>query len=1039
MNNKKKLGIVEWTMHNHKIVLLLVALLVGIGIYALPEMPKKEYPDFTIRNGVVVGVYPGATSEQVEEQLTKPLEKHILGYKDVKKSGTYSMTRDGMVYIVLELMESVDDTKEFFSDLRLNLQTLKSQLPPGVLALLIIDEFADTSAILITLESDTKTYQQLSDLLEILEDRLRPLPIVSNLRRYGMQKEEINIYLDKDKLATYGINSQLVMAQLFAGGLLTSAGTVSSDVQAIPVHLNNSFTSIQEIQDQVVYFDPSGNILRVKDISRVVKEYSKTSSYITNNGRKCLLLSMEMSKGNNIVDLGRQVDAVLRQYESELPPDVSVFRIADQPQVVSTSVYAFLREMLIAILAVIAVIIIMLPLRVAAVAATSIPITIFISLGIMHACGFEINTVTLASLLVVLGMVVDDSIVVIDNYMTMLDKGMSRWKASITAAKTYFKSVFSATLAISITFFPFYFTFPDNFMEFIFMAPWTISITLTISLLVSMLYIPYVQYFTIRKGLHQVAEKQRMKSKKGRSMLEMFEGFYERTLRKAFARPVVVIVSIALILILPFFVYPQLPHRLMPMADRNQFVVEFYLPFGSSLEETGVVSDSLRRLIQTDKRVISVTSFVGQGSPRFQATYSPQMPGSNFAQFIVNTPSHKVTEELVREYQAKYMNYFPNTYVRVRRLDYSLMTSNEVEVRLQGQDKSALMRFADTLTRDLRELPYIAQVRSDFWGIQPGVNINVNETEAARVGINPGLLSLNLASRYTGIPVTSVWEGKNALPVNIRTDRSQDPPTPERLGNEYVQGLIPGVSVPLRQVATISPDWHISQIVRRNGFPTLTLMMDMEYGKISSDVFHLVQDVVDKHPAPDGITVSYGGTYTADKDLMPGILKGVAIAILMIFLILLFHFQKISLALLVLASTSLSILGAFVGTWIMGLNFSLTSFLGLVSLIGLVVRNGILMFDYAEELRSGGISVKEAAFKAGCRRIRPIFLTSAAASMGVIPMIISNDTLWAPMATVICFGVMTAMFFVSFALPVVYWLIYRKQDKSMDIVEPENI
>lgn len=1034
MSSKRK-GIVEWTMHNHKIILLLTALLVAIGIYSLPKMPKQEFPNFTIRNAVLVGVYPGATSEQVEEQLTNPLEEKIHSYKEIKKSGCYSMSRDGIVYFVMELQESVRDVESFYARLRLDMNNLKMQLPPGVLALVLIDDFAETSAILVTLESDTKTYRQLSEFMDQLEDRLRPLAIVSNLRRYGEQQEEINIYLDKSKLALYGINPSMVLAQLFTNGLTTTGGNIATADGAFPVHLNTAFHSEQEIQDQILYFDNSGNVLRVKDIGKVVREYSESASYITNNGRKCILLSMEMTKNMNMVDLGRQVNEVLKDFEAELPEDVSVYRIADQPHVVGTSIFTFLREMLIAILAVIAVIVIMLPLRVAGVAATSIPITIFISIGIMYVCGFEINTVTLASLLVVLGMVVDDSIVVMDNYMTLLDQGMSRWKASITAAKTYFKSVFSATLAISITFFPFYFTFPENFMEFIFMAPLTISITLMVSLVVSMLYIPYVQYFTIRKGLHQVAEKQ--KEKRGRSMLDIFESVYESILNKAFNRPALVMGLTLLIIVLPVLVYQVLPKRLMPMADRNQFVVEIYLPMGSSLDATAAVSDSLRRMIQNDPRAVSITSFVGQGSPRFHATYTPQMPGSHFAQFIVNTPSPKITTTMVKEYQEKYMNYFPDAYVRVRRLDYSMLASNEVEIRLLGEDKQALVRLADSLMPQLHAIPYIANVRNDFEGYSSGIQLDVDEAEAGRLGINPTLLATNVATRYTGIPVTSLWEGATSLPVKIRTDWGREVPAPENLGNEYIQGLIPGVSVPLRQVATIKPDWNFSQIVHRNGFTTLTIMMDLDYGKVSSDVFDSVKKVMQKAQIPEGITVEYAGSYAADKTLMPGILEGVAIAIFMIFLILMFHFQKISLALLVLASTSLSILGAFLGTWIMGVNFSLTSYLGLVSLIGLVVRNGIIMFDYAEQLRDDGQTVREAAFNAGCRRIRPIFLTSAAASMGVVPMIISKDALWAPMATAICFGVLSAMIFVTIALPVAYWLCYRSADASRSTVESE--
>jgi len=245
--NKKRSGVVEWTMHNHKIVLLIVAFLVGLGIYALPNMPKKEYPDFTIRNALVVGIYPGASSQQVEEQLTVPLEKHILSYKEVDRERTYSLTRDGIVYFVLDLNDSEKSSRDFYTNLRLDLEEFRPQLPAGVLPLIVISEFGETSAILITLESESLTYAQLEDLLDELEGRLRLLPIVTNLKRYGQQQEQINIYLDKDKLAAYSLNAQQVMMQLFTSGFVTSSGTLNSASGVIPIHMNNAYLSEKEI------------------------------------------------------------------------------------------------------------------------------------------------------------------------------------------------------------------------------------------------------------------------------------------------------------------------------------------------------------------------------------------------------------------------------------------------------------------------------------------------------------------------------------------------------------------------------------------------------------------------------------------------------------------------------------------------------------------------------------------------------------------------------------------------------------------------
>lgn len=1032
---KSESGIICWAMKYNKIILLIVIVLSLFGIYALNVMPKQEFPVFTIRQGVVVGVYPGATSVEVEEQLAKPLENFLFTYKEVKKSKTYSHSKDGIVYVYVELNDDVNNKDEVWSKIKHGLMFFKAKLPSGVLALIANDDFGDTSALLITLESETKTYRQLETYLENLEDRLRTIESVSNLRRYGEQNEQISIYVEKEKLAAYGINILNLYQTLITKGFITTAGKIDNRDMDVPIHIERPYQSEKDLEEQIIYSDAQGNHIRLKNIAKVVREYPKPTSYTTNNGKKCLVLSTEMREGYNVIQYGKDVEKVLEQFQNDIPRDIHIYRVADQPQVVAHSITTFLKELMIAIVAVILVTMILLPLRVAGVAASSIPISIFISLGLMLAFGMELNTVTLAALIVVLGMIVDNSIVVVDSYLEKLDHGIPRWQASIESAKEYAKAIISATLAISLTFFPFLVMLTGQFLDFVKLFPWTVLITLGVSLAVAVLFIPFLQYFFIRNGLHQPGKKQK------ETFLDKLQNGYNWLLEKVFQYPKISLTIGIISIISGIYMFANVPQKLMPIAERNQFAVEIYLPNGSSLEQTEVIAQDLEKVLRKEKTVVSVTSFIGTGSPRFQTAYAPKVGGPNFTQFIVNTTSNEDTELLLDKYSTQYAYHYPNAFVKFKQLEYESVDA-DIDVRISGENIADLKKVADTLMTKLKKLDEPIRIYTNYEEPLPGIKITLDPVESNRLGVNEGTLALGLASRFGGTPITNIWENDYSLPVVLKSKWENKDPVAEDVSNEYVAGLL-SPSVPLRQIAEVSANWTEGQINRRNGVRTLSVFVDLKRGERSGLVQPKVEEIVNAVTAkslPKGVSISYGGVKESDGETMPKLIKALSISIVIIFFILVFHFKKISLATLVLASTSLSIFGAAIGLKVMNVDFSITAVLGIVSLIGIIVRNGIIMYDYTEELRhKHGKTVFEASLEAGKRRMRPIFLTSAAASMGVIPMIISKSPLWCPMGTVISFGTIFSMIFILTLLPLAYWLIYKHEDKDISKDETEQL
>lgn len=1029
MSEAKKRSFIESALVNHNIVMLLVGMLVLTGIWGLIYMPKQEMPVFTIRQGAVVAVCPGMSSLDIEQRVAPEVENFIFSYEEVNKAKTRSVSEDGMLIVYVQLGDEVEDKDAFWAKVKHGLSALKLKLPSGVLAVQAVDDIADTSALLVTIESKEKTYRELNTYIKDIKNKLRSIDAISNLRTYGLENEQVSVYLDQNKLSKYGIGPAFIMSTLSSQGFTTMSGTVENGKNNAPVYISDSYNCERDIAQQIIYSSPQGDVVRLKDIARIEREYPRLDKYIKYNDNKCVLLSVEMRPGNDIVKMGEQVRTLLDKYEQELPDDVNVHIITDQSKVVSESVINFLRELLISVLAVILVVVILMPRRVAEVSAMTIPITIFTSVGLFFIFGMELNTVTLAALIVTLGMVVDDSVVIIDNYMEKLGSGMTRRQATIAAPREFFMSVLSATLSISLTFFPFLLTMKGDMADFVKTFPWAMFIILTVSLSISLLLTPYLQFKFIKKGL--VVENVGATVKKKKNPLDYLQDGYTWLLTRCFNHPMLTISGALFVVAVGGLLFAAVPQRMMPIAERNQFAVEIYMPNGSSAQQTATVADSLRNIMKKDKRIVGITTFVGQGSPRFHTTYAPQIGGPNFAQFIVNTIDDEATQGVLDDYANKYREYFPNAYVRFKQMDYNNAIS-PIEIRISGDSIKDIVSAAHKIEGCMRKIDGLQLIRDDFGNPLPGVSVKLNDTEANRLGVNKTLLSANMALRFgNGIPVSTVWEDDYPVSVVLKSDYS-NPDRFAALPDENIPVMGGTASVPLRQIATIKPSYTYGAVCHRNGIRTISVLAEPMNGYNVNNITKKIMSDVEKLDLPSTVTVNAGGMYERDTETLPQVFGGVSIAVLIIFFILLFHFRKISLALVNLSSMSLCILGAVLGLLITGYDMSLTGVLGVVSLMGILVRNGIIMLDYAEELRrDNNMTVREAAFKAGERRMRPIFLTSAAASVGVLPMMLEGNTLWSPMAAVIFFGTLISMVLIATVLPVFYWVVFKKMDYNV--------
>lgn len=501
----------------------------------------------------------------------------------------------------------------------------------------------------------------------------------------------------------------------------------------------------------------------------------------------------------------------------------------------------------------------------------------------------------------------------------------------------------------------------------------------------------------------------------------MLQESYNKLIAKCFAHPWATIVVALIITVAGGLMLTVRPRELMPVALRNQFAVEIFMPTGTPLARTNVVADSLAAILGRDDRVVSVANFHGCSSPRFQTTYAPQVGGPNFAQFIVNTKSNEATVEVLNDYTARYRDYFPEAKIRFKQLSYSKAAS-PIEVRLIGDDYAVLQRAADTVIDIMRTMPEINLIRSSMGAPLVTAQVAPDFTSMSRLGLSDMMLEANLALRYTnsGIPVATVWDGTYATPVVLRTPTSEHSDVDDLRSEPMpVMGI---ASAPLRQFAQVLPSWHYGQLSHRNGVPCVTISSQIERGEYGLPVNAKLMDRLSKLELPECVTVEYGGDYSVSQEMVPGIISALMLAVVIIFFILLFHYKNVKTAALLLLCIVFCVPGAGIGLTIQNDVLSLTCTLGIISLMGILVRNVIIMIDYAEELqRSEGMNVKDAIFHSAERRMRPIFLTSAAASMGVLPMVLTGSPLWQPMGTVIFWGTIVTFFFIVTVIPVLYW------------------
>ena len=1028
---KRKINFIEAAMKYRQVTLVLVGLLLAFGTYSLLNMPRSENPKIDMPVAMVYAFYPGADEIQMEKEVTKKVEEYLFSFEEVEKKKTTSQTKDGQMFITVQLYTRVKDRKKFWNTLQHGLNVLmKQKLPKGVIGPVVDSNFGEVVAQIITVSSNKRSYAEIKDYLKIIEDDLKTIPEVSKINRRGGQREQIYVTVNDAKLSQYKFDLSTVIRVLQAENMTGYSGEVTISSNTIPVFTNSRYKTVEDVANQIIYTTPAGIVVRLKDIATIERRYEEPSSFIKFGEDKAMMLAVEMQPGNNIVHFGEKVEERLKEVEKNFPEDIKIQLVVNQPEVVSERMAHFMKEFGIAIGAVIIVILLLLPMRVALVASVAAPLSIMITFGIVNIVGIELHQVTLAALIIVLGMVVDNAIVVVDNYIEKLDEGITPWTAAWQAAQQLSLPIFTATLAIIFAFAPLSFFLSGIPKDFIQALPVTVAIALFISMFAALFVTPLTCYLFIKKGLkHKVSDRPPKKN-----LLDHLQQSFNLGIEWAFRRPKLTL-SVAIVsVVVALIIASNVSQEFFPLSESKQFNAEVWMPNGTSLAETEEVVERVEKELKSDDRVVNIASFVGTSSPRFHITYAPEVPRRHYAQIFVTTTGTQDANDMVKEYLPRLESFTTDGAVRLRQL--SMQEGSPIAVRIIGKNINDQKRVAEKVKEILKKAKGTNWVRTNYEDDYIGVRLVIKEDVASRLGITNEIITQTLGAGLKGFAVSQMWEGDEPVDVYLRLD-AQDRDNLTDIENLHVPTMF-GTKVLMKEVATIEPAWHTGVIAHRNGLRTLSVRSEAQMGVRASDILKSVQPELEKLDLPDGIRIAYGGDAETSAESNPRMGKALGTSLILILITLLFQFKTFGKTMIVLATFPLSLLGAFFGLYVTGNPLGFTAFMGIISLIGIVVRNGIILVDYADELvRDHGYTIKSAALAAAKRRMRPIFLTSAAAAVGVVPMILGKSPLWAPMGSVLAFGLIVSMVFTLFVIPLLYYKFVRPEIQEEPVVDTD--
>lgn len=1010
--------------NNRTSILVLVVILVA-GASTFLSMPRAYDPGFIVRTAQVLTYFPGASPERVEQLITSELEQAI---KEIPQLDYIkSESRTGVSIVLVNISESYTDMRPIWDNVRRKIEDAAIDLPEGVIGPFVNDEFGDVFGIVMTIQGEGFSDSEMNVIADDVKSEFQRLPDVAKVESYGTQDERIFVEYDNARLAELGISPYQLSQAMATRNILISGGAFDLNNERIALEPTGNFESLEDVGNTIINLPDSTSLIYLKDIAQVSRGYiDPPSALVHSSGERAIGLAISMREGGNNILLGEQVQAVLDDLVQRYPWGIEFDFVNYSPSEVKQKVRDFVGNLLQAIAVVSIVMLLSLGLRTGLVVSMLIPLAMLLALIIMDMMSIGLDQISLAALIIALGMLVDNGIVMSESIMVQMQRGKAAVQAAIDSAAELRIPLLTASLTTAAAFLPIYLA-ESNVGEFTASLFKVVTITLLSSWVISLTLIPLlcVSFLKVKQttGGHENG----------------FSRAYRLVLSFMLRHSVLVILITAFIFAAGMATFSLIPKVFFPPSDRTYFKAEIELPAGTNIERTRQVVMGIENHLKSEWQINSqrndgITnwiSYIGNAGPRFILSHNPKPGNSGYALMIINVTSIEVIDDIMKDLSLLALQQYPDLNLKTRRIENGPAIENPVEIRLIGNNSESLFRAVNRLKQQMVEIGGLNNI-SDDWGQKiKKLVINIDQDRALRAGVTSQDIAVSLQTSLSGLELTEYRENEDAIPVILRSQVStqQDIGKIEAL-SVYVQAT--GKSVPLAQVADIEVVWDLSKVLRRDAVRTVSVGAQPQPGVTSAEKFQQLSPWLSEQFSTPGSNVRYefGGENESSGKANKSIMDKLPVAGFIILILLVSQFNSIRKAMIILVTIPLGLVGVGIGLVLGNSFFGFMTLLGIISLAGIVINNAIVLLEKIQLELESGLPHFDAILSAAQQRARPILLTTATTVLGLIPLYLGGGEMWEPMAIAIMAGLLFSTLLTLGVVPVIYALLYRVKETS---------
>lgn len=1020
------MNLTQFSISKSRISLSLLCIVVLLGVSMYQGLPRDSMPPYTVRVATIVSNFPGANPERVELLVSKNLEEVVQEIPEVKTITSQSRTELSVVTVTLKDEVQPDTLQDVWDELRRKIEDMDN-LPDGVNPSLNDDDVGVVYGIMLGLISDEFSYAEMEDVAKRIRDDLITLPDSAKVNLGGIQEQQVLVEFDNVRLGEYGLTVSKLQQIIAQTNILDSGGEINVGEKRLILEPTGNFDNLEALKKTIIPVGDNGEVVYLEAITDIKKSYKQpTKSLVRVNGKQAISLSISLKEGANIIQLGEMVNVKMGEYNSRLPLGFEVIRLASLDEYVQSSIDSFTSNLLQSIVIVMAVMLVFLGLRTGLVVAGLIPLVTIMTLMLMGVISMGLNQVTLAALIMALGMMVDNGIVVSESIIVKLENGKGRLEAAVETCQELMIPLLISTLTTSAAFLSFFLA--ESSMGDI-MGPLFVVITFALvsSWLISLTIIPLLAYNFV-----QVTEK-----KDGVEKVTIFD-----RLQKIYAVILGWVLKVRLLFVVAmiavFFIslkgFALLPFIFFPESDRNMLTIDINLPLGTKIEKTLEVVDGIEKHIAKDlvvgaereKGVVDWSSYIGEGPESYDQGYTADEANSSYAHILVNTSSGEDNPELIRNLDSFCFNNFPNADIRVSLLSQG-GGGTPIEIRVYGQDQDVLYGIANKTKKALREMAGTKNIMDD-WGPQLlKFVIDIDTAKAQKAGVSNEDIAISLQTILSGFKAGTFREGQDSLSILMRS-QSFNMQTLQDLENANIFVQSTGTSIPLSQVAKIIPRWGYAKIMHYDLSRSITITSYLQEGYTAKEVTDQIKPWLAEESIswPPNYRYEFGGDAENTAENMGAVIKYLPLSGCIILMLLIVQFNSMRKTAMVLATIPLGIIGVVIGLICFRSYFGFMGFLGVISLAGIVINNAIVLIDRIELEQTVLKREPADAIVAACKqRFRPILLTTFTTTLGLIPLYLGGGVMWEPMAIAIMVGLLFGTTITLLFIPALYSLFYR--------------